>query len=129
MGCIVPSGCIHTCDSPNYCDYNTIHNYVNSSLNSSSLKNRKCEISFRLREKSNGKCGISHEHDILFTQPTDRWNILLFCFKYISFFISLRFSIDFNLTNGIPPNKMFTNFEYIRVFTEYMHSHRKPCSL
>ena len=31
--------------------------------------------------------------------------------------------------NGIPPNKMFTNFEYIRVFTEYMLSHRKRCSL
>ena len=45
MGCIVPSGCIHTCDCLNYCDYNAIHSYANSSRNSSRLKNRRCELS------------------------------------------------------------------------------------
>ena len=35
---------IHTCDSPNYFDYNAIHNYANSARNSSRLKNRWCEL-------------------------------------------------------------------------------------
>ena len=47
MGCIVPSGCIHTCNSPNYCYYNAIHGYANSSHNSSRLKNRRCELTLR----------------------------------------------------------------------------------
>ena len=43
MDCIVPSGCIHTSDCLNYCDYNATHNYANSLRNSSRLKNRRCE--------------------------------------------------------------------------------------
>ena len=43
MGCIVPNECIHTCNSPNYCDYNATHSYVNSSRNSSRLKNHRYE--------------------------------------------------------------------------------------
>ena len=44
MGYIVLNGCIHTCNSPNYCDYNITHYCVNSSWNSSRLKNRRCEL-------------------------------------------------------------------------------------
>ena len=40
MGCIVLSGCIHTCGCPNYCNYNA----KNGSRNSSRLKNRRCEL-------------------------------------------------------------------------------------
>ena len=46
MDCIVASGCIHTRNYANLCDYNVIHNYVNISHNSSRLKSRRCESSF-----------------------------------------------------------------------------------
>ena len=48
MSCIVPSGCIHTCDWPNYCDYNAKNGSSNSSRNSSRLKNRRCELTLSL---------------------------------------------------------------------------------
>ena len=54
MGCILPSGWIHTCNCTNYCDYNATHNYVNSSCNSSHLKNCRCESSL------NGLTPYSH---------------------------------------------------------------------
>ena len=48
ISCIVLSGYIHTCDSPNYCFYDATHTCGNSSRNISHLKYRKCELTLNL---------------------------------------------------------------------------------
>ena len=40
IACIVPSGCIHTCPSPNYSNSNATHHYVNISCSNSHLKSQ-----------------------------------------------------------------------------------------
>ena len=47
MGCTVPNGCIHTFNSPNYCDYNATHSYANSSR----LKNRRYDLTIKYCSK------------------------------------------------------------------------------